>query len=149
MFPQSACHCRCIITLVAFVRFVSTKASKHLLVQMLHFGFAFEFAWNLHDSNLLSATNLLYSIKKISILVYSVKVRGIKQTLSKGQQQSQKNPVSASAMLTGKFLRIRKVFARRSLLAEEFPDIWKMSGYYTKYPDNMQSRDELEIFHMM
>ena len=87
MFPQSACHCRCIITLVAFVRFVSTKASKHLLVQMLHFGFAFEFVWNLHDSNLLSATNLLYSIKKISILVYSVKVRGIKQTLSKGQQE--------------------------------------------------------------
>ena len=23
-----------------------------------------------------------------------------------------------------------------------------MSGYYTKYPDNMQSRDELEIFHI-
>ena len=36
--------------------------------------------------------------------------------------QSQKNPVSASAMLTGKFLRIRKVFATCSLLAEEFPD---------------------------
>ena len=26
-------------------------------------------------------------------------------------EQSQKNPVSASAMLTGKFLQIRKVFA--------------------------------------
>ena len=38
-------------------------------------------------------------------------------------QQSQKNPVSASAMLTGKFLQIRKVFATSSLLAEEFPDI--------------------------
>ena len=36
--------------------------------------------------------------------------------------QSQKNPVSASAMLTGKFLQIRKVFATSSLLAEEFPD---------------------------
>ena len=36
--------------------------------------------------------------------------------------QSQKNPVSASSMLTGKFLRIRKVFATFSLLAEEFPD---------------------------
>ena len=35
--------------------------------------------------------------------------------------QSQKNPVSASAMLTGKFLQIRKVFATSSLLAEEFP----------------------------
>ena len=53
--------------------------------------------------------------------------------------QSQKTPVSASAMLTRKFLQIWKVFARSSLLAEEFLDIWKMSGYYTKYPDNMQS----------
>ena len=38
------------------------------------------------------------------------------------QGQSQKNPVSASAMLTGKVLRIRKVFVTCSLLAEEFPD---------------------------
>ena len=37
--------------------------------------------------------------------------------------QSQKNPVSASAMLTGKFLRIRKVFATSLLFAGEFPDI--------------------------
>ena len=37
-------------------------------------------------------------------------------------KQSHKNPVSASAMLTGKFLQIRKVFATRSLLAEESPD---------------------------
>ena len=37
-------------------------------------------------------------------------------------KQSQKNPGSASAMLTGKFLQIRKVFATSSLLAEEFPD---------------------------
>ena len=36
--------------------------------------------------------------------------------------QSRNNPVSASAMLTGKFLQIRKVFATSSLLAEEFPD---------------------------
>ena len=39
-----------------------------------------------------------------------------------GGGQSQKNPVSVSAMLTGKFLQIRKVFATSSLLAEEFPD---------------------------
>ena len=38
------------------------------------------------------------------------------------RQQSHKNPVSASAMLTGKFLQIRKVFATSSFLAEEFPD---------------------------
>ena len=36
--------------------------------------------------------------------------------------QSRKNPVSATAMLTGKFLQIRKVFATSSLLAEEYPD---------------------------
>ena len=36
--------------------------------------------------------------------------------------QSHKNPVSVSAMLTGKFLQIRKVFATNSLLAEEFRD---------------------------
>ena len=48
--------------------------------------------------------------------------------------QSQKNPVSVSAMLTGKFLQIRKVFATSSLLAEKFPDTLQY-----KYPDNMQS----------
>ena len=37
-------------------------------------------------------------------------------------KQSRKNPVSASAMLTGKFLQIQKVFATSSLLAEEYPD---------------------------
>ena len=36
--------------------------------------------------------------------------------------QSHKNPVSVSALLTGKFLQIRKVFAKSSLLAEEFRD---------------------------
>ena len=36
--------------------------------------------------------------------------------------QSRKNPVSASAMLTGKFLQIRKVFVTSSILAEEYPD---------------------------
>ena len=36
--------------------------------------------------------------------------------------QSQKNPINVSALLTGKFLQIRKVFATISLLAEEFPD---------------------------
>ena len=48
--------------------------------------------------------------------------------------QSRKNPVSASAMLTGKFLQFRKVFATKSLLAEEFRILCN-----TKYPDNMQS----------
>ena len=52
-------------------------------------------------------------------------------------------------MLTGKFLRIRKVYATSSLFAEEFPDILENVRILYKYPDNMQSRDELEIFHMM
>ena len=43
--------------------------------------------------------------------------------------QSQKNPVSASAMLTGKFLRIRKVFATR----------WRISGHFGKCPDTIQN----------
>ena len=53
------------------------------------------------------------------------------KTLSHAESQ---NPVSASAMLTGKFLQIWKVFATSSLLAEEFPDMqnvqmnWKVSG---------------------
>ena len=44
--------------------------------------------------------------------------------------QSHKNPVSASAMLTGKFLLIRKVLATSSLLAEEYLDTlqYKISG---------------------
>ena len=42
--------------------------------------------------------------------------------MAKTWNQSRKNPVSASAMLTGKFLQIWKVFATSSLLAEEFPD---------------------------
>ena len=77
--------------------------------------------------------------------------------------QSHKNPVSASAMLTGKFLQIRKVLQQAHYLLENLRIFWKMSGYYTKYPDNMQSvwmswkisgwskkcRDELEIFQMI
>ena len=50
------------------------------------------------------------------------------------------NPVSASAMLTEKFLQIRKVFATSSLLAEEFPDTLQ---YYAK------CLDELESFRMI
>ena len=44
---------------------------------------------------------------------------------------------------SGKFLQ------QAHYLLKNFRIFWKMSGYYTKYPDNMQSRDELEIFHMM
>ena len=49
--------------------------------------------------------------------------------------QSRKNPVSASAMLTGKFLKIRKVFAKSSLLAEKFPVRSRRTG---KFPDNLK-----------
>ena len=53
--------------------------------------------------------------------------------------QSQKNPVSTSAMLTGKCLQSRKVFATSSYWLKNFRIFWKMSGYYTKYPDNVES----------
>ena len=67
--------------------------------------------------------------------------------------QSQKKSVSASAMLNGKFLWMRKVFATCSLLAEEFPDNLekcpvaiqniqikcKVSGWSGKYADNLRS----------
>ena len=48
--------------------------------------------------------------------------QGQKITVNRIDWQSQKNPVSVSAMLTGKFLQIRKVFAKSTLLAEELPD---------------------------
>ena len=74
-----------------------------------------------------------------------------------------------SAMLTGKFLQIWKVFATSSLLAEEFPDTlqckvpdimqsvrikWKASGRSEKCPVNLEnvsgeskkSVDNLESF---
>ena len=38
------------------------------------------------------------------------------------ESQKPRQRVSASAMLTGKFLQIRKVFATSSLLAEELRD---------------------------
>ena len=73
--------------------------------------------------------------------------------------QSQINPVSASAMLTGKFLQILKVFVTSSLLAEEF--LYILENVRILYPHNMQSvrmnwklsgwskkcRDELESFY--
>ena len=75
--------------------------------------------------------------------------RGLVEKFSHSLAESEKT-VSASAMLTGKFLRIRKVFAKSSLLAEEYPDIlehvrilYKISRYYTK------CRDELESFLMI
>ena len=54
-----------------------------------------------------------------------------------GRKQSQKNPVGASALPTGKFLRVRKVFARINKIGskssqnkfldslEDFQTVWK------------------------
>ena len=47
-------------------------------------------------------------------------LQGVRITLYVNAESQ--NPVSESAMLTGKFLQIWKVFATSSLLAEEFPD---------------------------
>ena len=59
--------------------------------------------------------------------------------------QSLKNPVSTSAMLTGKFLQIRKVFATSSLLAEEFPDTlqYKISSSYAKCQDELDNLENV------
>ena len=48
--------------------------------------------------------------------------------------QSRKNPVSASAMLTGKFLQIRKILRQVHFWLKNFRILCN-----TKYPDNMQS----------
>ena len=54
--------------------------------------------------------------------LYTIMFKGLAHLVG-SKLLGQKKPVSASAMLTGKFLRILKVFATSSLFAEEFPDI--------------------------
>ena len=93
-------------------------------------------------------------------IYYSISPRvNCKTSMQWSYSQSRKNPVSASAMLTRKFLQIRKVFATCSLWAEEIPDnlekcrdaiqniqikfsvqmIWKVSGQSKKCPDNLEN----------
>ena len=61
--------------------------------------------------------------------------------------QRQKNPVGVSALPTGKFLRVRKVFARIYTIdpkikskdcigLESFQTLWKVSGQSGKFPDS-------------
>ena len=77
----------------------------------------------------LSLTSLLITFRSFHHRPKAVaKGRRLSSTLEfvllmkpKDSSESQ-NPVSVSAMLTGKFLQIRKVFATSSLLAEEFLD---------------------------
>ena len=59
---------------------------------------------------------------------------------------SHKNPVSALAMLTGKFFQIRKFFANPESFWNKLIIGWRISGYsgkspdtLQKYPNNMQS----------
>ena len=80
-----------------------------------------------------------YVAHKVSVYIwYVVCCIGVVFTYA---MQSHKNPVSASAMLTGKFLQIRKIFATFSLLAEEFSDTlqYKISRKYAKCPDELES----------
>ena len=64
--------------------------------------------------------------------------------------QRQKNPVGASALPTGKFLRVRKVFARMykiypkikskdCISLESFQTARKVSGQPGKFPDSPES----------
>ena len=58
--------------------------------------------------------------------------------------QRQKNPVGASALPTGKFLRVRKVFARPESFCAylhkiKSKKVWKVSGQSGKFPDSLES----------
>ena len=66
--------------------------------------------------------------------------------------QRQKNPVGVSALPTGKFLRVRKVFTRTTLSPktsqtwhkfldslESFLTVWKASEQTGEYPDSLES----------
>ena len=75
---------------------------------------------------------------KFLLIVFFSLMPRVRKTLSARQQCRPE-----SFCESGKFLQ------QAYYLLENFRIFWKMSGYYTKYPDNMQSRDELEIFHMM
>ena len=62
------------------------------------------------------------------------------------QTQSQKNHGSVVAMLSGKFLQIRKVFATRHIFAQNCQvgkeTVWmtrKLSGQSTNCPDNIET----------
>ena len=77
--------------------------------------------------------------------------------------QSQKKPSAHQQCWPESFCESGKFLQQAYYLLENFRIFWKMSGYCTKYPDNMQSvwmnwkvsgwskkcRDELESFHMM
>ena len=73
-------------------------------------------------------------------------------SLGHNYAQSRKNPVSASAMLTGKFLQIRKVFANPEIFCKSRKFLRQVHYWLknfrilcnTKYPDNMQY--DLESF---
>ena len=75
---------------------------------------------------------------KFLLIVFFSLMPRVRKTLSARQQCRPE-----SFCESGKFLQ------QAHYLLKNFRIFWKMSGYYTKYPDNMQSRDELEIFHMM
>ena len=66
--------------------------------------------------------------------------------------QSQKIPVSASAMLSGKFLQIRKVFAKRLIFGQNSPVgketvrmVWKLSGQSTYCPGNLETARIIQL----
>jgi len=58
--------------------------------------------------------------------------------------QRQKNPVCEYALHTGKFLRVRKVFARiykiyPNICLESFQTVWKVSRQSGKFPDSLET----------
>jgi hypothetical protein len=55
------------------------------------------------------------------------------QLLLQAAKQSQKNPVSASAMLTGIFFVNPESFCNKLIIC------WRISGYFGKCPDTIQN----------
>ena len=71
-------------------------------------------------------------------------------TTTTTSRQRQKNPVGVSALPTGKFLRVWKVFERiytkdpkikskDCIGLESFQTVWKVSGQSGKFPDILES----------
>ena len=61
-----------------------------------------------------------------------------------GPDAESQNPISASAMLTGKFLQIQKVFTTGSSLAEEFPDTLQQHKIFRSNAKCQGELDNLE-----
>ena len=84
--------------------------------------------------------HLMQSMKTVIFYALSIRMEN---------SRVRKTPSARQQCWPESFCESGKFLQQAHYLLKNFRIFWKMSGYYTKYPDNMQSRDELEIFHMM